>query len=100
MKNKKFYISGIFATIFLSGILSYYASSSPDGLEKVADKIGFIENAKDHVNSDGVLADYGVKGIENPRLSVGIAGVIGVAITGGVAYLLFLGLAKRKRLEK
>ena len=100
MKNKKFYISGILATIFLSGTLSFYASSSPDGLEKVADKIGFIENAKDHNNSDGVLADYGVKGIENPRLSVGIAGVIGVAITGGVAYLLFLGLAKRKRLEK
>ena len=41
MKNvktdkKKFYVIGLFVTLVLAGVVSFYASSSPDGLEKVA----------------------------------------------------------------
>jgi cobalt/nickel transport protein len=95
MKTKNFYISALFVTLLLAGGVSYYASSSPDGLEKVAEDIGFIEQAKPNTNSEGVLADYGVKGVENERLSVGAAGVIGVAATGAVSWGLFL-LLRRK----
>jgi cobalt/nickel transport protein len=42
------------------------------------------------------LADYGVKGIENERLSVGTAGVIGVIATGAVSGGLFLLLRRKK----
>lgn len=97
MNTKKFYFGGILITLILAGVVSFYASSSPDGLEKVADKIGFIETAKENSNSDSPLADYGVKGIENSRVSVGAAGIIGVIVTGGVASVLFLSLARRKR---
>ena len=62
-KNRKFYIGGFIVSLFLAGVVSFYASSSPDGLEKVAGDIGFIETAKDHTLADGALADYGVKGI-------------------------------------
>ena len=85
-KNKKFLVSGFVVSLFLAGVVSFYASSDPDGLEKVAEDIGFIETAEDHTYADGALADYGVKGIENERASVGVAGVIGVigtAIVGG-----------------
>ena len=52
MKQKTFLISGFIASLFLAGVVSFYASSSPDGLEKVAGDIGFIDSAKEHTNSD------------------------------------------------
>ena len=94
-KNKKFLAGGFLVSIFLAGVVSFYASSDPDGLEKVAEDIGFIETAKDHTYADGVLADYGVKGIENERASVGVAGVIGVIGTSVVAGLLFTFIARK-----
>ena len=96
MNQKKFYIVGGLISLFLAGVVSFYASSHPDGLEKVAEDIGFIETAKDHTNAEGTLADYGVKGIDNDRASVGVAGVIGVLVTGGVATMLFIRLARKK----
>ena len=95
MKQKTFLIAGFIASLFLAGVVSFYASSHPDGLEKVAGDIGFLETAKDHSNSDGVLADYGVKGVENARLSTGAAGVIGVIATGAISTGFFL-LIRRK----
>ena len=100
LNNRKFYISGFVVSLFLAGVVSFYASSSPDGLEKVAEDIGFIETAKDHSNVDGALADYGVKGIENERTSVGVAGIIGVigtAVVAGVGFKLIARKPKKDR---
>lgn len=97
ISSKRFYLGGAVLSLILAGFVSFYASSHPDGLEKVAEEIGFIETAKDHANADGALADYGVAGVENERASVGIAGVIGVAVTGAVATGLFMYLGKRKK---
>jgi cobalt/nickel transport protein len=88
---------GFVISLFLAGVVSFYASSSPDGLEKVAGDIGFIETAKDHTNADGTLADYGVKGIENERASVGVAGVIGVIGTAVVAGIGFKLIARKPK---
>lgn len=100
LKNRKFYLGGFMLSLFLAGILSFYASSSPDGLEKVAGEIGFIESAKDHTNADGTLADYGVKGIKNERASVGIAGAVGVVATAVVAGLTFKLIARKPGKKK
>ena len=97
LNNRKFYIAGFVISLFLAGVVSFYASSSPDGLEKVAGDIGFIETAKDNVNSDGSLADYGVKGIDNERASVGIAGVIGVIGTAVIAGVGFKLIARKPK---
>ena len=94
-KQNRFWIAGFTLSIFLAVVVSFYASSSPDGLEKVAEDIGFIETAKQSANADGVLADYGVKGVENPRLSTGAAGAIGVVATAGVSTVLFLSLRRK-----
>lgn len=96
-KNKKFLAAGFLVSIFLAGVVSFYASSDPDGLEKVAEDIGFIETAKDHTYADGVLADYGVKGIENERASVGVAGVIGVIGTAVIAGIGFKLIARKPK---
>jgi cobalt/nickel transport protein len=95
MKQKTFLISGFIASLFLAGVVSFYASSHPDGLEKVAEDIGFIETAKENTNSDVILSDYGFKGIDNPRISTGAAGVIGVIATGAISTGFFL-LIRRK----
>jgi hypothetical protein len=95
LSSKKFFASAIIVSAILAGGVSFYASSSPDGLEKVAEEIGFIETAKDHTLGDSTLADYGVAGVDNERLSVGLSGLIGVAITGIVGYGLFMLIKRR-----
>ena len=96
-KNKKFLAAGFLVSLLLAGVVSFYASSDPDGLEKVAEDIGFIETAKDHTYADGALADYGVKGIDNERASVGLAGVIGVIGTAVVGGALFTFIARKPK---
>jgi cobalt/nickel transport protein len=99
-KDKKFLIAGFAISLFIAGFASYYASSSPDGLEKVAEDIGFSKTAKENTNAETALADYGVKGVDNERLSTGAAGVIGVLATAGISTGLFLVLRRRSGAEK
>ncbi|MBM3703802.1 MAG: hypothetical protein FJW54_01860 [Actinobacteria bacterium] len=96
MKNRRFYLVGIAIALVIAGFLSFYASSSPDGLEKVAIDLGFIDSAKESAVADSALADYGVAGLDNERLSVGIAGVIGVIATGLVMVLLIRLIGKKR----
>ena len=100
MKQKTFLLSGFVVSLFLAGVVSFYASSNPDGLEKVAEDIGFIETAKDHTYADGALADYGVKGIDNARLSTGAAGVIGVVATGVISTGIFMVVRRKSGSER
>jgi cobalt/nickel transport protein len=99
-KQNKFLLAGFVISLFLAVVVSNYASSSPDGLEKVAEDNGFLDSAKEHTYADGLLADYGVKGIENQRLSTGAAGVIGVLATAGVSTGLFLVLRRKNGVSK
>jgi len=89
--RRLFVVFGAVALV-IAGVLSYYASSHPDGLEYVAESTGFGDTAEDHAAADGPLADYAVKGVDDARLSGGLAGVIGVLVTlavaGGLAYAL------------
>ena len=95
-RDLKFYLTFFVSALVLAAVVSFYASSSPDGLEKVVGDIGFSKNAKDSANSDFALSNYGVAGIENERFSGGIAGAIGVVATGAVASMLFLVLRRKK----
>lgn len=95
ISNRRFYAGIILISALLAGGVSYYASSSPDGLEKVAEDVGFIETAQDHSFGDFTLADYGFKGLESARLSVGFAGLIGVAATALMALGLFRLIRKK-----
>jgi cobalt/nickel transport protein len=96
-RDFKFYLIFFASALVLAAVVSFYASSSPDGLEKVAGDIGFLDSAKDHTNSDFALAEYGVAGVENERFSVGLAGTIGVVATGVVAVVLFMALGRKKQ---
>ena len=99
-KSNKLLIGGFILSFFLAGVLSFYASSSHDGLVKVAGEIGFIDSAKDHSFSSGPLANYGIKGVENQRLSTGLAGAIGITATGLISYGLFYVVRRKNGVEK
>jgi len=92
---KKFYVGFFVVAMALAGVVSYYASSHPDGLEKVAENEGFLETAKNSAVSGSPLADYGIAGLDNERLSVGLSGIVGVVITALVGMLLFKLLKKK-----
>ncbi|MFE3770283.1 energy-coupling factor ABC transporter permease [Streptomyces sp. NPDC059122] len=93
---RRLWLAGLAAALLCAGGLSYYASSSPDGLEKVAHDKGLDTRTEQHATADSPLADYSVKDIANPRLAGGLAGVIGVAATLAVGTGVFVVLRRRK----
>ncbi|WP_037637226.1 PDGLE domain-containing protein, partial [Streptomyces noursei] len=94
--TRPLWLAGLAAALLCAGGLSYYASSSPDGLEKVAHDKGLDTKTEAHATADSPLADYSVKDIANPRLAGGLAGVIGVAATLAVGTGVFVVLRRRK----
>jgi cobalt/nickel transport protein len=100
-----FFAGGLLVAILLAGVVSSFASGSPDGLDATArqgctfnadDEITggtcMAQQERDHQLGDGPLAGYGIRGIGNDHLSTGLAGVLGVAIvfalSGGVFWLV------------
>ncbi|MCU0306961.1 MAG: PDGLE domain-containing protein [Thermoleophilia bacterium] len=58
--------------------LSPLASSSPDGLERVADDHGFAGQGGLHpVQQAAPVPDYAFPGIGDPRLATGLSGLAG-----------------------
>ena len=86
------WIVGILIAIGLA-FVAPWASSHPDGLERVAEQYGFLETAQAPTYS--ILPDYIFPGISNEAAATVLAGVIGILLvfgaTAGVAY------ARRKR---
>jgi len=92
-------VIGFAASLVLAGGVSYYASSHPDGFEKSADEIGFLDTAKESPLKDSPLAEYGVAGVDNERLSGGLAGVIGVASTAAISFGIFYALRRFNKIK-
>ena len=75
--------------ILLLSLVTPFASSSPDGLESVAEEFGFTQ-------TDGVvllLEDYGINAINNNFLSTVLSALLGVTV---VTALFNLIIARRK----
>ena len=71
------------------------ASSSPDGLERVAEDKGFIDQVQEA--SFQIIADYIFPGIENEALATILAGLTGTMILFGVMYSVAWLLKSRKK---
>lgn len=91
---KKYTIAVLLICGVLAGGVSYFASSNPDGLNKVAIDLGFAEDEKESATGDSALAGYETAGVENSVLSRAIAGITGVAATGLVGAGLYLFVRK------
>lgn len=94
--RRKVWAVGLVTSLVLAGFVSFYASSSPDGLVKVAKDQGIDKNTKKHHTGDSPLAGYGVKNISDARLSGGLAGVIGVGVTAVAGSGIFWAVRRRR----
>ncbi|MEV6538723.1 energy-coupling factor ABC transporter permease [Streptomyces sp. NPDC051665] len=94
--RRRLWIGGLATSLLLAGFVSFYASSNPDGLEKVAADQGIDRQTKEHASADSPLADYGVRDVDDARLSGGLAGVIGVGVTVVAGTGVFWAVRKRR----
>jgi cobalt/nickel transport protein len=69
--------------VLLAVFVSPWASSSPDGLEKVAGDKGFLNKAgeKDQAWKNSPMKGYAVPGVKSEKTSTAVSGLVGVAIT-------------------
>jgi cobalt/nickel transport protein len=97
-----FVLTGLLVALFLAGVVSNFASGSPDGLDSASTKgctvnaAGEItggacmaQNAKAHEWGDSPFADYSLRGVHNPYLSTALSGVAGVLLTFAIGGGLF-----------
>jgi cobalt/nickel transport protein len=108
-RTRTFWVAFAVVTLLIAGVVSYFASSSPDGLDSATlqgcevvqtadgeELTGscIAQDAKDHALADSPLADYSVGGGEHTG---GIAGVIGVVVTLAVAGGAFWLIARSRK---
>ncbi|MFF8973183.1 energy-coupling factor ABC transporter permease [Streptomyces sp. NPDC014995] len=94
--RRTLWVTGLVTSLVLAGFVSFYASADPDGLEKVAADKGIDRKTEEHAVADSPLADYGVKDVEDARLSGGLAGVIGVGVTVVAGSTVFWAVRRRR----
>ena len=81
------------AVLVVAVVLSAFASSLPDGLEWTAHSLGFDRAATDGAAAGLPTADYGIAGVDDPVLSNGLAGLLGVVVVAAAS----LGLVRLLR---
>ncbi|MBM3242589.1 hypothetical protein FJZ31_40530 [Candidatus Poribacteria bacterium] len=80
----------------LGVLLSPFASKLPDGLEAVAEKLGFLEKASPDAVLHSPLPDYSAPGVNSEYWGTVLSGTIGALIMFGGGYALAQLLKKRK----
>jgi hypothetical protein len=93
MKMRIFVILALAVAVGLATAVSPFASASPDGLERVAEKKDFLDKGQlAGVQEDSPIPDYAFPGVENERVATGLAGFVGTlavfALGYGLAYVL------------
>ncbi|MBD2872838.1 PDGLE domain-containing protein [Paenibacillus arenilitoris] len=83
-------------TLIAAGLLSPWASSHPDGLERVAEDYEFLHRAE-AVHEWAPIPDYEVGGIPWTALRIGLAGVIGAAVMLAVLWGVLRALTGKGR---
>ncbi len=93
MTKKRWWLIAVFICLVVAS-LSPLASSSPDGLERVAGDQGFSGLAQKPPYQ--LIAGYVFPGVENEALATTLAGLSGTLILFGAVY----GLARLLRVRK
>jgi cobalt/nickel transport protein len=69
---------GLGVSLLLALLLSPFASSSPDGLEKVAETKGFSEKGEgSKVWKYAPFSEYAIPWVKNERVSIALSGLVG-----------------------
>ena len=85
---------GLGAIALVAAGLSFAASSHPDGLEYAYEQVG---SAFDSLTLlEGPMPDYVIPGVANETLAGVLAGIVGVVLTGTLAFAALTGLRARR----
>jgi cobalt/nickel transport protein len=96
MSQKRVLILFAVVSVALAAFVSPFASTFPDGLERIAEKLGFVDRGSAVLDSPA--PDYYTPGMPSGRLSGSVAGVLGAGIVFLCAYLVGRALsAARER---
>ena len=96
--NKKIYIIFFVITMAVVAFASLYASSHPDGLEWVAEKLGFISQAQDAPLSSP-MPDYSILTIKSEFWTTFLAGIVGATILFFAFFVPHLFLRQRGKIK-
>jgi hypothetical protein len=91
--RRHWWVAGLAIAALVVVVLAPLASSDPDGLERVGKDVGFLDRAQDALYS--IIPDYTMPGIEDPRLSTIVSGLIGIVLV--FAVMVGLGRLLRRR---
>ena len=81
-------------SILIAAAIAPFASSLPDGLERVAKDLGFIDKDSGSV-LESPMADYQAPVAANEKASTAFAGILGTMLVFAVVYLAARTLRKR-----
>jgi len=87
----KGYLKALILTLVCLAILIPFASSFPDGLEKVVETLGIEEHTPTWT---GLMPDYALPTIDDPYVSTLLAGTFGVFLVLGVTFMLGMAITK------
>ena len=91
MQYGKFFLIGLGIALIIAAVVSPFASSNPDGLERVAEDLGFIdqehpEPLAQKLPSAAVFDGYALRGAP-AVVATPVAGVVGALAAFGVAWI-------------
>ncbi|MEA2290488.1 MAG: cobalt/nickel transport protein [Solirubrobacteraceae bacterium] len=96
--SRAFTVLALAVAIGLATAVAPWASSSPDGLERVAGEEGFAQSGRLHrIQEDAPAPGYAFPGVSDPRLATGLAGFAGTLVVFGLGYGGAAGLRRRAR---
>jgi len=98
--NNKEILTGILIALVLGIFLSPFVSSWPDGLERVAQDLGFIERGEIRPIMSSPIPDYVWPGVKNEKIATSLAGFVGTLLVFVMGYgVAFIMKKLRKRSE-
>lgn len=82
-------------TLAAAGLASPWASGRPDGLERVAEDLGFL-GREAAIHSFSPMPGYEVAGIPWEAVRTGLAGLIGAVVMAVLLWTALRALARRR----
>jgi cobalt/nickel transport protein len=94
--GKKDILVGLMIALSVALLISPFASSFPDGLERIAQDHGFTDKGEGPPVFPSPVPDYAIPGLKSRELATSIGGFLGTLAIFGIAYGVAAFIKRRK----